>query len=244
MQTIMRIFFALVLLFTSTLFSLAYAAIHFPEPPNNHVFYVDKANLLQPYVKNEINRTANQLWQGRNIPFFVVTIPSLITQGAIHYTIKDYATALFNSWGIGSKEKSYGILLVVSKADRNASITLGTGWGQSFDAQKLNIMKQFIVPDFDQGNFSSGILKSVTSLNAMTTGINIPKQSQLVNIISPKETITNSSWHLPLFKFALACSMVIIIFSILKHNHQHQKFSFIQNRRRVMGKRIRKNPYE
>lgn len=224
MSAIIRMCFVSALLFLNILFSAAYA-IQFPAPPSNHNFYVDKANLIQPDVRKEINQIAGKLWHERKIPFFVVTIPSLITQGAMHYTIKDYATALFNTWGIGSKEKSYGILLVVSKAERNASITLGTGWGQAFDTQKFQIMKQVIAPDFEQGDFSNGILKSVADLNAMTIGINIPAQSQLVNSMISTSNAGNSLWQFYLLKIILVCSIVIIIFSIFKNNQRSRVYT-------------------
>ena len=71
-------------------------AIHFPAPPANHYFYVDTANFIQPTIKNQINQIADKLWQDKKIPLFVVTIPLLITEGAMYYTVNDYATALFH----------------------------------------------------------------------------------------------------------------------------------------------------
>jgi len=219
-MSVIRTFFALGLLLAHVLFVTAYA-IHFPKPPKNNNFYVDAGNLIQPNIRNEINQIANKLWQERKIPFFVVTIPSLITQGAIHYTIKDYANALFNFWGIGSRDKSYGILLLISKAEHMASIILGSGWGNTFDMKKKTIVKEIVIANFDRDQFSDELLKGVINLNLMTIGINIPKQSQLVN----KETTkpVNEPFSYPLLKLTIACIMILIVITMLNSNQRKQK---------------------
>jgi uncharacterized protein len=219
-MSILRTLLILGFMLFNIISSNAYA-IHFPTPPNSNNFYVDAANLIQPNIKNEINQIANKLWQERNIPFFVVTIPSLITQGAIHYTIKDYASALFDFWGIGSREKSYGILLLISKAEHMASIIMGSGWGQALDGKKNNIIKEMVITDFDQLNFSDELLKGVINLNIMTNGMSIPKQSQLVSINDNKSG-ASSALSL-LFKIFIICTVFLVTLVTLNNKSRKRK---------------------
>ena len=73
--------------------------------------------------------------------------------GVAGYTIERYATALFNEWGIGSQQRNYGMLLLVSLGDRRARIELGAGWGLDYNRQSQNIMDSLIVPSFKQGAY-------------------------------------------------------------------------------------------
>lgn len=150
------------------------SALEFPaKPPTTH-FYVDAGNLLQPQDAQTIDRTALQLLNEQQIPIIVVTIPSLISYRAADLTVDQYATALFNHWGIGSQNRNYGILLLVSVADRKARIELGSGWGNAHDSDAQYVMDRIIVPSFKVGDYSGGIRAGVEALDKMARGLGLP----------------------------------------------------------------------
>ncbi|MFZ2633964.1 MAG: TPM domain-containing protein [Desulfosalsimonadaceae bacterium] len=167
--------FITLLSFLILLMPLTAFGITFPDKPSSDHYYVDEAGLISPETGDQIDKTASALLNEEQIPLFVVTISSLAGQDAVTYTIEQYATALFDEWGIGSKDRNYGILLLISKGDRKARIELGAGWEHQFDNQAQQVMDQLIVPAFKRGDFAGGIADGVRGLDAMARGLELPK---------------------------------------------------------------------
>ncbi len=168
----------------------------FPDKPSSKHYYVDEADLIAVDTGKEIDGVAAALLKEEKIPLFVVTIPSLSYHEAL--TIERYATALFDHWGIGSQERNFGILLLISLGDRKARIELGTGWGNDYDYQAQRIMDTLIVPQFKRGDYAGGIIEGVKGLDAMARGLGLPK---------PKVPW----WHLPAFLLLVLLIVGIII---------------------------------
>lgn len=151
------------------------AGVSFPDKPPSDSFHVDGAGLIGPEEGKEINRVAQGLWAGDQVPIVVVTIPSLASHGAAGWTIERYAYALFNEWGIGSERRNYGMLLLVSRDDRRARIELGAAWGHAQNYQAQEVMSTLIIPDFARGDYGAGILAGVRGMEAMARGLQLPK---------------------------------------------------------------------
>ena len=173
-------------------------AVSFPEKPPGEHFYVDQAVLLTGEDAAAIDKTAASLLSEEKIPILVVTIPSLISFQATGHTVDSYAAALFDEWGIGSQERNYGVLLLVSVGDRKARIELGKAWGGKHDADAKYIMDAIIVPAFKRGDFSSGISEGVNALDQMARGLALPK---------PK----SPWWVLPAMIFGTLLVIMVII---------------------------------
>ena len=116
--------------------------------------------------------------------------------------IEKYATRLFDQWGVGFKDRNYGILLLVSKGDRKARIELGAGWERNYDSQSKDIMDNLIIKQFKRGDFSLGILDGVRGLDAMARGLSLPKA-------------TPPWWVLPLTIIG-AILLVLLIINLFK----------------------------
>jgi uncharacterized protein len=137
-------------------------------PPRPRDCILDEASLIKPNNAASIRDTCNKLLKETQIPIVVVTIPSLAKyKGG---DIEAYARGLFDNWGIGSQERNYGVLLLVSVGDRKARIELGAAWAGAKDATARMIMNEIIVPNFKQGNYSAGILEGVQGLETMVRG--------------------------------------------------------------------------
>ncbi len=177
-------------------------AITFPDKPDSENFFVDEANLIGEKEAQEINEIALGLLLEEKVPLFVVTIPSLATYQAGGYSIEGYAADLFDEWGIGSKERNYGMLLIVSKGDRKARISLGADWGREYDRNAKQIMDTLIVPAFKQGDFALGIVAGVRGMDALARGLALPKPVQ-------------PWWILPLM-IGVAIGLVLLIINLFK----------------------------
>jgi len=172
----------------------------FPEKPPSEHWFVDEANMIQLEEQEKVDEIALAIWSDEEIPIYVVTIQSLATynlsEGPIN--IEYYAQELFNTWGIGSPERNYGILLLVSRGDRKARIELGAAWGTSHNVQALRIMNSLITPHFKRDDYSIGILDGVRGLDAMARGLGLPKP-------------TRPWWILPLFIIGLVLVIGVIV---------------------------------
>ncbi len=149
--------------------------VTFPDKPPSEHYYVDNADLINPETGEQIDKKAAALLREEKIPLYVVTIPSLASHDAVTYSIEQYATELFDHWGIGWQDRNYGILLIISRGDRKARIELGAEWGREFDYQAQQVMDQLIVPAFKRGDFAGGIANGVRGLDAMARGLELPK---------------------------------------------------------------------
>lgn len=150
-------------------------AVTFPEKPASEHYYVDGAGIIDPSTGEQIDSKAAALLTEERIPLFVVTIGSLAGQDAVTYSIEQYATELFDHWGIGSQDRNYGILLLISKGDRKARIELGAGWERNYDYQATQVMNELIVPAFKRQDFTTGISDGVRGLDALARGLALPK---------------------------------------------------------------------
>ncbi|WP_158262450.1 MULTISPECIES: TPM domain-containing protein [Pirellulaceae] len=156
------------------------SAVHIDlEPPGPREFIRDQANLISPEDKEKIREICDKLLTDTATPIIVITIESMSKYGGEGMRIETFATLLFDQWGIGqatlnNQEWNTGILLLVSRDDHKARIELGGGWGRREDALCRQIMDEQIIPRFKQGEFSTGILAGVESLDKMARKLELP----------------------------------------------------------------------
>ena len=83
----------------------------------------------------------------------VVTVSSL--QGLL---VEEYANQLFNSWGLGDRDRNNGVLFLIAPNDRKTRIEVGRGLESLLTDQIAGeIIDSEIIPYFKQGDFSGGI---------------------------------------------------------------------------------------
>ena len=180
----------------------AQAQLTFPDKPSREHFFVDEAAMIEAPERAEIDAVAAALLKDEQVGLIVVTIPSLLDYNSGGFSIQQYAQALFDEWGIGSKERNYGMLLLVSRGDREARIELGRAWAGSHDAQSEQIMSQLILPEFRSGRFSEGILAGARGLDAMARGLALPKKK--------------TPWWVPVLFIASLALVVGVIVNLFK----------------------------
>ena len=152
-------------------------AVEYPNKPADTDWFVDMAKIIDASAAKSINQIAGELWTGESIPVYVVTIASLAEMDAANYSIEKYATALFNSWKIGSQNRNYGMLLLVSKGDRRVRIELGAGWPHKYDQEMRHVINTLITPEFKRGNYGIGIVNGVRGMNSVVRGLDLSKPS-------------------------------------------------------------------
>lgn len=114
---------------------------------------VDAANVIPPDEVARLDQKLAALETQSHRQLVVVTLPDL--QG---YDISDYGYQLGRHWGIGSKDKNDGALLIIAPKERRVRIEVGYGLEPVLtDGLSSLIIQQQIVPRFKDGDMAGGI---------------------------------------------------------------------------------------
>jgi len=135
----------------------------FPQPDAGYI--TDNANILSKKDENRIERWLWDIEKKTKVEIIVVTIFSIKDfKNTPNKTIEEFATALFNKYGIGNLPANNGVLLLVAVRDRKARIELGAGYGHARDADARRIMDGIIVPKFKNADYAGGITEGVKAI--------------------------------------------------------------------------------
>ena len=140
---------------------LAKAALAIEVVPQTADFYVnDAAGLLSPETKQYIIDVNRRLNEASGAQVVVVTMPDM---GGV--SLEEYATTLFNQYGIGDKQKNNGLLLLLALKERKFRIEVGYGLeGVLNDAKTGRIQDEYIIPHFKNGEWDVGIRNGFNAL--------------------------------------------------------------------------------
>ncbi|HKY83024.1 MAG TPA: TPM domain-containing protein [Sphingobium sp.] len=126
---------------------------------------VDGAALLSPGQEQALTEKLAALERQSGRQLVVATLPDL--QG---YDISDYGYRLGRAWGLGSKEKNDGALLLVAPNERKVRIEVGYGLeGIMTDALSSQIIRNSITPRFKAGDMPGGIDAGVDAIGGLLT---------------------------------------------------------------------------
>jgi uncharacterized protein len=135
----------------------------------------DYAGALADADKTTIHSAQTALLRERGAELVVVTINSVDDYDVPEQTIEAFATNLFNSWGIGDRQRNDGVLLLVAIKDRKVRIEVGSGYGDSYNSAMQGVIDEDILPRFRTGNYSQGIVNGVRGIRVVLTAA--PSQS-------------------------------------------------------------------
>ncbi|MFD1160238.1 TPM domain-containing protein [Roseovarius aestuarii] len=129
-------------------------------PDYSEIYVNDFADLLTNEQESSIRADLNELRTETGIEFTVVTIE---TMGDYGYSgaIEPFATGLFNHWGVGDADRNDGVMMLISRYDREMRIEVGSGYGSAKDAPVKEIIDNVIIPDFRQDDYARGIAAGV-----------------------------------------------------------------------------------
>ena len=121
---------------------------------------VDNANILSPEVEAKLTTELATLEAQTGRQLVVATLPDL--QG---YEIEDYGYQLLRTWGIGSKERDDGAILIVAPSERKVRVEVGYGLEPVLtDALSSVIINETILPDFKAGDMEKGVVDGTQAL--------------------------------------------------------------------------------
>ncbi|MEY8098588.1 TPM domain-containing protein [Falsihalocynthiibacter sp. S25ZX9] len=126
-------------------------------PEYENLYVNDYADMLSPEIQETLRRKLNYLREDIGTEMSILTVTDMASYGD-RTDIADFATAVFNKWGIGKAERNDGLLLVISKNDRTFSIEVGSGYPPIYDDISEDIIQFYITPAFKDGDFDDGVL--------------------------------------------------------------------------------------
>ncbi len=132
------------------------AAVPNPRPAS---WVSDEAHILSSAARQQLDEVAGRLHASRGIELAVVTVDDV--RGAP----KQFATELFNAWGIGSAQSNNGVLVLLVRDRRRLEIETGRGIEAALTADWLATMEaRVMVPRFKAGDFAGGLIGGVQAI--------------------------------------------------------------------------------
>lgn len=139
-------------------------------PPANDLFVNDYADVISSADEEQIRTLLAEFEASSGVQMTVLTVRSLSDYRTGDNSIEQFATHLFNEWGIGQASRNDGVLLLVAVADRELRIELGSGYGAAYNGRMQRIIDQIIVPYFRREDYSLGIFEGSRAVVADLRG--------------------------------------------------------------------------
>ncbi len=124
-------------------------------PSHTTQFYVnDYADVLSAETEAEILNNAVSLNNETTAQVVVLTVPDLGGE-----EISDFAVETLRDWGIGSKDKDNGVIIVLAIEERQVWVSVGYGLeGTLTDIRTGQLQSQYAVPYYRNNDFDTGTL--------------------------------------------------------------------------------------
>lgn len=194
------------LLFPSTSWALV-------KPTSN--FYInDYANILSSETENYILQRSLALNEVDGTQIVVVTIQTLNGM-----SIEEYANKLYNSFGIGDREKNNGLLLLLALEEREFRVEVGDGLGDILpDGKTGRFQDEYIIPYLKENDWDNGIKNGYDAFYAEI----VEKNNLSVNYNKPVNTYSNAN-SISIYLLPIALTLAIIIGTIIKNSKNIEK---------------------
>ncbi len=129
-----------------------------PATPRNYV--VDLAGIIRDDVERKMDSYLRELEQKTTAQMIVLTVQSLDGE-----SIDGFSLRIAEKWKLGQKDKDNGVLFTVASKDRKYRFEIGYGLeGILPDSLVGSIGRQYIVPYFRKGDYSTGIYAAVVAV--------------------------------------------------------------------------------
>ena len=191
---------------------------------SNTIHVSDPDGYLSESAENAINTVLCSVQD--SVDVFLVTITSIGIESP-----KQFATSLFNHWGIGEKSKNNGMLLLF--VENQHALEFETGYGIEPvmpDIECFRIFNKIIKPYFKNGDYQGGLCAGVCEI-VRDFGGTIPEG--IMDNLDYEERIPNSGsisteedepFWAKFFKYMLVFFVVVIPFCSLTYYFMKKKY--------------------
>jgi uncharacterized protein len=145
------------------------ASIQIPDKPTGYVN--DFANVLSQNARNQLTALCTEVDQKAKAQIFVVTVPSLNGQPNENFSLN-----LATKWGVGPKQSSSGVLILLAVQDRQYRFEVGYGLEPILPDGKVGGFGREAVPYLRSGNYDAAVMvmtRRVAEVIAQDRGIKL-----------------------------------------------------------------------
>ncbi|UQZ88279.1 hypothetical protein C4J81_03255 [Deltaproteobacteria bacterium Smac51] len=138
------------------------ASAQYPQPTDS--FVNDFAGVLSSQDASALRSQLQNLKNNTGVEMTVVTIGSVRDYNTGTNTIENFATGLFNNWGVGDASRNNGVMILLARNDQQVRIELGGAYSQSDDNVMRQIIDNSMLPYFRQNQYSQGLLRGAEAV--------------------------------------------------------------------------------
>ena len=155
----------------AVLLMMAPAQSREPVPAYDPQGYVsDHAGVIEAEWRERIRSVCQDLERKTGVEMVVVTVPTLKPYGSAN----DYATALYQRWGIGSAQDEHGVLVLLAAQERQAAVTMGRRMLPVMGGQVVGqVGHDYLDPAIKNGHFGEGLYRTVVGLASVSQEIRV-----------------------------------------------------------------------
>lgn len=149
---------------------VATAAFALDVPPAPTQWFTDKAGLLDPMAAAALNRKLQDFEQSSGAQFLIYVFPSLENEA-----LEDFTIRCATQWKVGQKKYDNGLILFVFVKEKKLRVEVGYGLeGTMTDAFSSRVIREYIAPHFQQGDWAGGLNAGADAIIAKIKGGEAP----------------------------------------------------------------------
>lgn len=154
-------------LLLTLIIALISQAMTIDEVPNVHKesrtrYVSNPSGVLSADAVARLDNAIGRLWQQSSVELAVVAVDNIDSS----MTPEEFATALFEKWGVGKSDKDNGMLILISRDDRAVQIRTGYGLeGAVPDIIAGRVIREQMLPHFREGDYDKGTEAGVSVLS-------------------------------------------------------------------------------
>ena len=169
-----------------------------PQPLTDTVS--DYADLLTPEQETALGTMLQESRNQTGVHIALATMGRIADYGGAGQSIESYAKSLFNFWGIGDATRNDGVLILVSKDDREMRIALGAGYDPVYDGVAQRVMDRDVMPRFRDGDYPAGITAAAAGV---IKRIAVPHAAK-----TPPQDLKQDTGWIPLLIFSVLAAVL------------------------------------
>jgi uncharacterized protein len=129
---------------------------------------VDDAGIISSGTERTLTEYFRAVENDSGAQIAILTVPSLGGE-----PIERYSIQVVEEWQLGQEGEDNGALILVSTEDRRIRIEVGFGLeGRLTDATSGVIIREYMQPAFQQGNFDQGFLAAAQAVGSTVSEVN------------------------------------------------------------------------
>lgn len=138
--------------------------------PDPQGYVSDHASVLDEEWHERIRSVCKDMEKKTGIEMVVVTVRTIEP----FLSVKEYADALFEKWGIGTAQQEYGVLVLAAIDQQQATVTLSRNMIRVIAPPVLEKVKtKYVEPNFRLGLYGKGLYQTVVGLASVSQDIRV-----------------------------------------------------------------------